>query len=233
MGHPLDGGDPRRRGAAERLSVRIWLPDEPGMLAAVATRIAAVRGNVVGLEVLERSGGVAVDELMVELPAAGMTDRLCRQLRTIEGAGIEEVRPVPPEREERGLQVIAAAVAILETSNATASLAALVGLTTELFGAEWSALLDVHTETCVHGRGDRPGMPWLLAFVSGARIAGPEATTTGSGVMAGELAASGLALCIGRTVPFRRREHRELGMLVRVADRMCRPLRGDRIPPGW
>jgi hypothetical protein len=22
-------------------------------------------------------------------------------------------------------------------------------------------------------------------------------------------------------------------MLVQVADRMCRPLRGDRIPPGW
>jgi hypothetical protein len=51
--------------------------------------------------------------------------------------------------------------------------------------------------------------------------------------MAGELAEAGLSLCIGRTVAFRQREQRELEMLVRVADRMCRPLRGDRIPPGW
>ena len=29
----------------ERLAVRIWLPDEPGMLAAVATRIASLRGT--------------------------------------------------------------------------------------------------------------------------------------------------------------------------------------------
>ena len=77
---------------------------------------------MVGLEVLERSGGIAVDELQVELPEPGLTDKLCRQLCTISGAGIEEVRPIPPEAEERGLQVIAAAVSILETANASASL---------------------------------------------------------------------------------------------------------------
>lgn len=217
----------------ERLSVRIWLPDEPGMLAAVATRIAAIRGNVVGLEVLERSGGIAVDELMVELPEHGMADRLCQQLQSIEGGGIEEVRAVPPGTEERGLQVIAAAVSILETANASASLAALVGHTEELFTTDWSALVEVGSESMVHCTGDVPGVAWLLAFVSGARSAPPDVATSGSGVMAGELRDSGLVLCIGRSHPFRRREHRELDMLVRVADRMCRPLRGDRIPPGW
>lgn len=203
------------------------------MLAAVATRIAAIRGNVVGLEVLERSGGVAIDELMVELPEEGLADKLHGQLRVIEGAGIEEVRRVPPGTEERGLQVIAAAVAILETANASASLAALVGLAGELFDTEWSALVDVRSESTVHCTGDVPPMAWLLAFVSGARSAAPDAATSGSGVMAGGLTESGLVLCIGRSVAFRRREHRELDMLVRVADRMCRPLRGDRIPPGW
>lgn len=217
----------------ERLAVRIWLPDEPGMLAAVATRIAAIDGNVVGLEVLERSGDVAVDELMVELPEAGLADELCRQLGTIEGAGIEEVRLVPPGTEERGLQVIAAAVSILETANASASLAALVGLTSELFDVEWSALADLRSQTYLQCTGDVPGIDWLLAFVAGARSAAPDADTTGSGVMAGELTEAGLTLGIGRTVAFRRREHQELEMLVQVADRMCRPLRGDRIPPGW
>jgi hypothetical protein len=217
----------------ERLSVRIWLPDEPGMLAAVATRIAAIRGNVVGLEVLERSGGVAVDELMVEMPDEGLAETLGRQLRTIEGAGIEEIRKVPPEMEERGLQVIAAAVSILETANASASLAALVGLASDLFDAEWTALVDIRSETYVHCTGDVPGVAWLVAFVSGARNAPQDVATSASGVMAGELVESELILCIGRSVAFRGREHRELDMLVRVADRMCRPLRGDRVPPSW
>ncbi len=217
----------------ERLAVRIWLPDEPGMLAAVATRIASLRGNVIGLEVLERSGGIAVDELQVELPEPGLTEKLCRQLCTISGAGIEEVRPIPPEAEERGLQVIAAAVSILETANASASLAALVGLTNDLFEVEWSALVDLASATLVQCVGEVPPPEWLLSFVSASRTTVPAADTTGSGVMAGELTEAGLVLCIGRTVAFRRREQRELDMLVRVTDRMCRPLRGDRIPTGW
>jgi hypothetical protein len=217
----------------ERFSVRIWLPDEPGMLAAVATRIASLRGNVVGLEVLERSEGIAVDELQVELPEVGLSDRLCRQLCTISGAGIEEVRAIPPDAEERGLQVISAAVSILETANASASLAALVGLTNDLFDVEWSALVDLESETSVQCVGEVPPLEWLLSFVTGSRAGGPMADTSGSGVMAGELTEAGLALCIGRTVAFRGREQRELDMLVRVADRMCRPLRGDRIPTGW
>jgi hypothetical protein len=217
----------------ERLVVRLWLPDEPGMLAAVATRIAAIRGNVVGLEVLERSGEVAVDELVVELPEAGQSDELCRALQAIDGAGIEEVRIVPAGAEERGLQVISAALAILETANASASLAALVGLAGDLFEVEWSAVVDLHTETTIQSTGETPRLDWLLAFVAGARSAAPESGSSGSGVMAGEMEDAGLVLCIGRTVPFRRREHREFEMLVRVTDRMCRPLRGDRIPPGW
>ena len=48
--------------------MRIWLPDTPGVLGAVAAEIGAVNGNVVGLEVLEREAGVAIDELVVELP---------------------------------------------------------------------------------------------------------------------------------------------------------------------
>ena len=47
--------------------VRIWLRDAPGVLGAVAAEIGAVHGNVVGLEVLERDAGVAIDELVVEL----------------------------------------------------------------------------------------------------------------------------------------------------------------------
>jgi len=221
----------------ERVSVRIWLPDQPGMLGAVATRIAAMRGNVVGLEVLERDGGVAIDDLMVELPAAGMIDELCDQVRQIDGAGIEDVRSVAPDAEDRGLQVVAAAISILETANPTAALAALLGLSGELFEAEWTALADLRTETYVECTGDVPSLEWLAAFVLGARTAREAQTpgvTEGSGVLAEDLGEVGLTLALGRSVPFRRRERREVEMLARVTDRACRPLvHADRIPPGW
>ena len=221
----------------ERVSVRIWLPDQPGMLGAVATRIAAMRGNVVGLEVLERDGGVAIDDLMVELPGAGMIDELCDQVRQIEGAGIEDVRPVAPDAEDRGLQVVAAAISILETANPSAALAALLGLAGELFEAEWTALADLRTETYVECTGEVPALEWLAAFAPGARTAreaGTPGITEGSGVLTEELGEVGLTLALGRSVPFRRRERREVEMLARVTDRACRPLiHADRIPPGW
>ena len=47
---------------------------------------------MVGLEVLEREAGVAIDELVVELPdAAGAVDAVCRGVRNVPGVGVEEV----------------------------------------------------------------------------------------------------------------------------------------------
>ena len=45
--------------------VRVWLPDRPGALGQVASRIGAVRGDVVGIDILERGAGRAIDELAV------------------------------------------------------------------------------------------------------------------------------------------------------------------------
>jgi hypothetical protein len=68
--------------------MRIWLPDAPGVLGAVAAEIGAVRGNVVGLEVLEREAGVAIDELVVELARRTRSGRRgVRGVRNIPGAG--------------------------------------------------------------------------------------------------------------------------------------------------
>jgi len=74
-------------------TLRIWLPDAPGVLGAVAAEIGAVDGNVIGLEVLEREAGVAIDELVVELPdRAGAVDSVCQGIRRVPGAGVEDVR---------------------------------------------------------------------------------------------------------------------------------------------
>ncbi len=218
----------------ERVAVRIWVPDRPGVLGAVATRIGGIRGNVVGLEVLEREGGIAVDELMVELPDAGMVDQMCGQIRLVDGAGVEDVRSVADDEEERGLKVMAAALAILETANSVAALSALMGYAGELFELDWSTLVDLRSGTHVQSVGEVPTVPWLSAFAEGARTEGGDGCTDRSGVLAEELEAAGLTLYVGRTVPFRRRERREVEMLTRVTDRVWAALEpGPPIHPRW
>ena len=75
--------------------IRMWLPDRPGALGQVASRIGAVRGDVVGIDILERDGGQAVDELVVELPDAGLVDLLVNEVRQVDGVAVEEVRRWP------------------------------------------------------------------------------------------------------------------------------------------
>ena len=63
--------------------VRVWLPDRPGALGQVASRIGAVRGDVVGIDILERGAGRAIDELAVALPDDELVPLLCQEIGRI------------------------------------------------------------------------------------------------------------------------------------------------------
>src|SRR5580693_8663739 len=103
--------------------MRIWLPDAPGVLGAVAAEIGAVQGNVVGLEVLEREAGVAIDELVVELPDdPGAIEAVCKGVRTVPGVGVEEVKELLTAAQDREDTVLSAATAILQAGTATAAM---------------------------------------------------------------------------------------------------------------
>src|SRR5438445_12045046 len=78
----------------ETFVVRVWLPDRPGALGAVASRIGAVRGDVVGIEILERGGGRAVDELVVQLPEPGLLEIMVAEIGQVDGVDVADVRPV-------------------------------------------------------------------------------------------------------------------------------------------
>ena len=76
----------------ETYVLRVWLPDRPGALGAVASRIGAVKGDVVGIEILETGSGQAVDELVVQLPDATLMDLLVNEVRQVDGVQLEEIR---------------------------------------------------------------------------------------------------------------------------------------------
>ena len=74
--------------------VRVWVPDRPGALGSVASRIGAVRGDLVGIDILERGAGRAIDELVVELPSDSLVGLLVSEVSEVDGVDVEDVRRV-------------------------------------------------------------------------------------------------------------------------------------------
>src|SRR5580693_2424702 len=71
--------------------VRVWLPDRPGALGAVASRIGAVGGDLTSIEILERGAGRAIDELVVDLPDGTLVELLVHEVRQVDGVDVEDV----------------------------------------------------------------------------------------------------------------------------------------------
>ncbi len=208
----------------ETFVVRVWLPDRPGALGQVASRIGALRGDVVGIDILERGGGRAVDELVVSLPDLGLVDLLVAEIMQVDGVAVEDVRRVANDRPDSGLVALEIVAELAESAPGTR-----LGLVTQrlelLLDADWVAVLDAAAGTEVVGRGTPPDMAWLAAFLDGSRHLDEVAQTAGA---PGDLAwawlggvdvVSGrdLVIVVGRTGrPFHARERAQLGLLCRA-----------------
>jgi hypothetical protein len=209
--------------------MRIWLPDAPGVLGAVAAEIGALRGNVVGLEVLEREAGVAVDELVVELPdEAGVFDAVCRGVRNVPGAGVEEIRQLAGEAPDREDSVLASAAAIIGSATPAQAVETLSSSLISLFELSWFAVADSGLRRFFHVQGEEPpSVQWMAAFAEGARSGGDQANdTTSSGVFVEPVPGTGRTVCGGRPAAIRRRERLEISLLATVASRLARALEG-------
>ena len=71
--------------------VRIALPDRPGALGLVASRIGAVGGDIVAINILEREDGRAVDEFVVEI-GQELIDLLQSEIHEVDGVAVLEIR---------------------------------------------------------------------------------------------------------------------------------------------
>ncbi len=218
----------------ETFVIRMWLPDRPGALGQVASRIGAVRGDVVGIDILERDGGQAVDELVVELPDGALVDLLVNEVRQVDGVAVEEVRPVAEALHDPRLDALEAAAQLVGATDVDGLLSAVVVHARRVIGARWVAVIDID------GRGDgvlaadeqAPSAAWLEAFLSGSRAA-ESATRAPSEARAdvvwAPLPGSGLALVLGRdNMPYRARERRQVAALARVVDTRLRELHRAR-----
>ena len=72
--------------------VRIALPDRPGALGLVASRIGAVGGDIVAINILERDEGRAVDEFVIEIGGTHLIELLQTEIHEVDGALVLEIR---------------------------------------------------------------------------------------------------------------------------------------------
>jgi hypothetical protein len=116
--------------------IRVVLPDRPGALGAVATALGQAGADILSVDIVERSGGHATDDLVVALPADKLADSLVTAAASVDGVRVESIRPyagvIDPFRELELLEELAA--------NADGA-DALVNGVCRLFRSGWALLL--------------------------------------------------------------------------------------------
>ena len=205
---------------ATHVLVRVWLPDRPGALGLVAARIGSVGGDIVGVDVLERSEGVAVDEFAVVLPSLDVLELLAREIEQVDGTSVEEFRVVGAFPDPR-LDALESAATLCEATTTADLQDILVAHLRREFLADWAALL-LDDQVAAGAGDDLPATEFLTALAAGI-AASPrvvDGTTGPDDLLVAALPGHEATILIGRDGhPFRRRERVQLLALARIADR--------------
>jgi hypothetical protein len=212
--------------------LRVWMPDRPGALGALASRIGAVGGDLTGIDILERGAGRAIDELVVELPndGADLVDLLLSEIHQVDGVDVEDIRPAADALHDPRLDALETASVLVGAPTPESAIEELCSHAIRTVGAAWGAVVDLEAGEIVvsDGEAEAPAAGWIVAFVAGsqtsARVAdgdhGP------ADVAWAPLPSAGLALVLGRNgTAFRARERRQAAALARIVDTRFRELK--------
>ncbi|MGH9183094.1 MAG: hypothetical protein ACRDZ9_04665 [Acidimicrobiales bacterium] len=203
----------------------------------MASRIGAVRGDVVGIEIVDRGGGQAVDELVVDLPGAELVDLLVSEVTAVDGVAVEEVRVATDVCRDPRLDALEMVAALVAATTEGALFQRLAEEVRRAARAGWVAV--VTPDRVGAGVGPVPAWPWLRAFVDGSPSSEPSGTGPGGPdeVAWAPMASAGCTVVLGRPGrPVRGKERRQLEALARIADARWADLaRGSAggAPVGW
>ena len=138
--------------------LRVILPDKPGSLGAVATALGNAGADILGLDVVERTEGHAVDDLAVDLPNGRPPDVLITAAESVPGVEVESVRPDPGRLETHR------ELALIEdiTNDPKEGLALLAEGVPRIFRAGW-ALVVVREGTRAYRLAQSPAAPETVA----------------------------------------------------------------------
>lgn len=217
--------------------LRIALPDRPGALGAVASRIGSVRGDVVAVEIIERNAGRAVDEFVVEVADGENLPLLLSEILEVDGVVVEEAHPISGGIRDRRLDAYETAAVIVAERTPHDVVSALTSRARHELDAQWATVVDISERMFVAADGPAPSAPWVAALVESQRRGEAASSAEESDIEWVELAAWDLVLVVGRPGwRFGTRERDRMASLARLADarwmdvseRESRPSRASR-----
>jgi hypothetical protein len=207
--------------------LRVWMPDRPGALGALASRIGAVGGDVTGIDILERGAGRAIDELVVELPDDALVELLVTEIHQVDGVDIESIRPAAEALHDPRVDALETAALLVGAPTPSAAIEELCVHGVRTVGAHWGVVLDLADGSITSQVGDCPSAAWIAAFVAGSQSSAhvSDGDAGPSDVVWAPLPAAGRALVMGRNgESFRARERRQAAALARIVDTRFREL---------
>ncbi len=215
--------------------IRVQLPDRPGALGAVASRIGSVGGDVVSIDILQRDNGAVVDELGVGLAGDHLLDLLRDEILEVDGVSIEALRAVAGPLPDRHAELLDIATELFVQVTPDALLDRLAERVRRSLVADFAAVVDADTTrvTCGHGAVPpddevRAMALWAAAPTAspvGADDLGDSGGDPSPGVAAAELVRAGVVLVVGRATPvFRTRERQWIAIMSELADHGWREL---------
>jgi hypothetical protein len=201
------------------LVVRVWLPDRPGALGQVASRIGSLRGDLTSIDILERGGGRVIDELVVSLPTTVAEPLLAREVGSVDGVAVEQIRTPRYERSDPAIALLDVAASVAEAPSTQRAEVLGRGLV-ETLDADWAVVIDAERTASWHGE-QRPDEAWLLAFLEGSGHLDGSGDHTPGDIVWARLPTSGVTIAAGRaTRAFHERERARTTSLARVVDRL-------------
>ncbi len=205
--------------------IRVQLPDRPGALGAVASRIGSVGGDVVSIEILQRDHGVVVDELGVGLGGDHLIDLLSDEILEVDGVVIESVRPVEGALPDRHTELLEVATELFKLDSAAGLLEHLTGQVCRSLAADYAAVLDAHAWEVAAFQGALPDRDELVTAALQATSPPPDPVHAEGSVATAVLVSADLILVVGRRHPvLRNRERQWLSIMAELADHRWREL---------
>jgi hypothetical protein len=179
-----------------------------------------MRGDIIGVDVLERGIDVAVDEFAVALPDLDLLNLLVKEVEEVDGASVEEVRIVAAFPDPR-LDALESAADLCEAADVGELRGRLVESARREFLADWGVLLS--GGEILESIGDvEPSVEMLGALATGA-AASPmvaEGETGPDDLALATVPGQDAILFLSRAGrPFRRRERAQLFAITRIAAR--------------
>ena len=207
--------------------LRLVVPDKPGILGAVATALGEAGADIVSLDVLERGQGVAVDDVVVDLPRDGLPDSLITAAQAVSGVTVESIRPFAgPLDTHRELELLDE----LARAGEGASAKLLAAELPRVFHSGWAVVLESADPWVVAAASDAAPaiegieLPWMP--LHGPRLLPSEEDwlperwrEMAIEMMAAPFGGPGCAVLLGRSggPPYRRSELMRLAHLTGIA----------------